>query len=241
MKVLIVDDEALARERLFRLLHRILPDAEVAEASTGMQAIALASEDPPELVLLDIRMPAMDGIEVAGHLQEMDQSPAVVFCTAYDNYAMAALEQQAVAYLLKPVREEELRLAIERAGRVNRMQLASLNASDRARTHISSETHRGLELVPVSEVRCFIAEQKYVSVCHPDGKLLIPDSLKELEQEFGDAVIRVHRNALVALAHVKGLRRDEEEGWLVELDGVDLAPAVSRRHLSGVKDRLRQR
>ncbi|MCZ6831368.1 MAG: LytTR family DNA-binding domain-containing protein, partial [Gammaproteobacteria bacterium] len=107
--------------------------------------------------------------------------------------------------------------------------------------HISSETHRGMEMVPVSDVRCFIAEQKYVSVCYPGGNMLIPDSLKELELEFGDQLVRVHRNALVALEHVVGLRRDGHEGWCVELDGVDLSPQVSRRHLSSVKERLRQR
>ena len=241
MKVLIVDDEALARERLSRLLQRIMPEAEVREASNGLQAVSMATEETPELILLDIRMPGMDGIEVASQLQDMEESPAVVFCTAYDNYALEALEQQAVAYLLKPVREEQLRAAIERAGRVNRMQLASLSAADGARTHISSETHRGMELVSVEDVRCFIAEQKYVSVCYPEGKMLIPDSLKELEQEFGEQLVRVHRNALVALAHVVGLRRVDHEGWCVELDGIEMSPQVSRRHLNNVKERLRQR
>lgn len=239
--MLIVDDEALARERLVRLLQRILPEAQVREASNGIQAVSMATEEPPELILLDIRMPGMDGIEVASQLQAMEDSPAVVFCTAYDSYALDALEQQAVAYLLKPVREEQLRSAIDRAGRVNRLQLASLSAGDGLRTHISSETHRGMEMVPVSDVRCFIAEQKYVSVCYPGGNMLIPDSLKELELEFGDQLVRVHRNALVALEHVVGLRRDGHEGWCVELDGVDLSPQVSRRHLSSVKERLRQR
>ena len=238
MKVLVVDDEVLARERLLRVLRKIMPEAEVRQASTGVQAVTMAMEEPPELILLDIRMPGMDGIEVAGHLQTMEESPAVVFCTAYDNYAMEALEQQAVAYLLKPVREEQLLSAIERASRVNRMQLANLSPGDGARTHIASESHRGMEIVPLSDVRCFLAEQKYVSVCFPDGKLLIPDSLKELEQEFSAVLVRVHRNALVSLEHVLGLRRDGEQGWCVELDGVELSPQVSRRHLSSVKQRL---
>jgi two-component system response regulator AlgR len=241
MKVLIVDDEALARERLLRLVQRINPQAQVREASNGIQALELVAEETPELMLLDIRMPGMDGIEVASHLQNLEESPAVVFCTAYDSYALDALEQQAVAYLLKPVREEKLRLAIERAGRVNRMQLASLSAGEGVRSHISSESHRGMEMVAVSDVRCFIAEQKYVSVCYPQGSMLIPDSLKELEQEFSSELVRVHRNSLVALAHVVRLRRDKEAGWCVELDGVDNAPQVSRRHLSNVKERLRQR
>ena len=241
MKVLIVDDEALARERLSRLVQRIVPEAQVREASNGLQALELVAEDTPELMLLDIRMPGMDGIEVASQLKELDESPAVVFCTAYDSYALDALEQQAVAYLLKPVREEKLRSAIERAGRVNRMQLASLSAGEGVRSHISSESHRGMEMVAVSDVRCFIAEQKYVSVCYPQGSILIPDSVKEMEQEFASELVRVHRNALVALAHVVRLRRDNDAGWCVELDGVDMAPQVSRRHLGSVKESLRQR
>jgi two-component system response regulator AlgR len=241
MKVLIVDDEALARERLSRLVQRIMPQAQVREASNGIQALELAAEESPELILLDIRMPGMGGIEVASHLQAMDESPAVVFCTAYDSYAMDALEQQAVAYLLKPVREEQLRSAIARAGRVNRMQLANLSAGEGGRSQLSSESHRGMEMIAVSDVRCFIAEQKYVKVCYPEGSMLITDSLKDLEQEFGNELLRVHRNALVALAHVVRLRRDHTAGWCVELDGVEIKPRVSRRHLSGVKERLRRR
>jgi two-component system response regulator AlgR len=240
MKILVVDDEALARERLLRLLATVVPDAEVFEASGGEQALELAAARQPDLLILDIRMPGMDGLEIASRLQSQERAPAIVFCTAYDQYALDALDKQAAAYLLKPVREEKLRMAIERAGRVNRMQIAGLQDEDAGRVHIVSETHKGVEMAVIEEIRCFIAEQKYVRAVHPNGSLLIHETLKELKQEFGGQFVRVHRNALVALAHIAGLRRDSEGGWYVELAGVEESPSVSRRHLAELKEQLRQ-
>jgi two-component system response regulator AlgR len=241
MKVLVVDDEPLARERLLRLLGKVFPDAEIGEAGNGRQALEIVASTQPDLLLLDIHMPGMDGIAVASALRSMPQPPATVFCTAYDQYALQALENQAVAYLLKPVREEKLRDAIERAGRVNRLQLVALGADPVARTHVVCETHHGLDMVPVSEVRCFVASQKYVEAIHPDGSLLLPDTLKELEEEFEGSFLRIHRNALVALGHISGLRRDNHEGWSVTLEGVELRPVVSRRHLAALKEKLKLR
>jgi two-component system response regulator AlgR len=241
MKILVVDDEPLARERLMRLLETVAPEAVVSEAGNGVQALEQVAAEQPDLLLLDIRMPGMDGIAVATELQSVEEAPAIIFCTAYDHYALDALDNQAVAYLLKPVREEKLRAAMERAGRVNRLQLSRLQEQPAARSHVVSEGPKGVEMALVAEVRCFIAEQKYVRAVHPRGSLLIQDTLKELEQEFGVRFLRVHRNALVAAAHVSGLRRDSEEGWCVELDGVEEKPTVSRRHLADFKERLRQR
>ena len=194
----------------------------------------------PELLLLDIRMPGMDGIEVAAHLDHLDSPPAVVFCTAYDKYALQALQHQAVAYLLKPVREKELDRALDMAGRVNRLQAASLREDEGARSHVSSHTHRGFETMPVADIRCFIAQQKYVVACAPERELLIPEALKELEQEFPSRFMRVHRNALVAVEYVERLER-VEGSWQAVLDSVEASPAVSRRHLAEVKQRLSER
>jgi len=241
MKILVVDDEPLARERLLRLLGKTQPDATLIEAGNGAQALEMVAAEQPDLVLLDIRMPGMDGIAVASELQALEQPPAIIFCTAYDHYALEALDKQAVAYLLKPVREEKLKTAIERAGRVNRLQLSGLDGQKVVRTHVVSESGRGVESAPLAEVRCFIAEQKYVRAVHPAGSLLIQDTLKELEQEFGALFFRVHRNALVAVRHIAGLRRDNDEGWWVELQGVAEQPAVSRRHLAELKDLMRRR
>ena len=246
LRILVVDDEALARERLLRLLSKLQPAVEGLEAASGDEALATVKAQSPDLVLLDIRMPGKDGLEVAAQLDTLDSPPAVIFCTAYDEYALEALRHQAVAYLLKPVRARELERALDNAGRVNRVQLASLRSEAAAavagntRTQVSSDTHRGLETMPVDEIRCFLAEQKYVTACGPEGQLLIPDTLKSLQQEFNAGFVRVHRNALVALAHIVRLHRDEISGWYVELDGVEERPVVSRRHLSEVKRRLKQ-
>ncbi len=249
MKILVVDDELLARERLLRLLQKLQPSARCWQAADGEQALALIREHNPDLLLLDVRMPGMSGIELAERLDEQDQPPAVIFCTAYDQYALEALQHQAVAYLLKPVREVELARALAGAGRVNRVQLASLAALEGVsadvaapqpgqRAHLASQSHRGLETMPVAEIRCLLAEQKYVTACSPSAQLLIPDTLKELEREFGDRFLRVHRNALVARAHITRLQRDEDGTWTVVLDGVEHRPVVSRRHLAQVKQRL---
>jgi len=245
LKILIVDDETLARERLARLLAKLQPEDELFEASDGRQALRQIEAHSPDLVLLDIRMPGIDGIEVAAKLEDADNPPAVIFCTAYDEYAMKALEHQAIAYLLKPARESELAKAIAKAGRVNRVQLASLHddsaGAQERRAHVGSQTHRGIESLPLDQIRCFVAEQKYVTAYAQGAELLIPDTLKELEQEFSDQFLRVHRNALVALSYIVILNRGEEGNWYLELDGVSQTPQVSRRHLKAVKERLLSR
>ena len=241
MKILIVDDEPLARERLQRLIGKIEPQAECLLAASGEEALLAVATHEPDLLLLDIRMPGMDGIEVATRVEALGQPPAVVFCTAYDEYALEALRHQAVAYLLKPLREADLSRALAAAGRVNRVQLAALRGEPAdARTALSSQTHRGIETMPVVAVRCFLAEQKYVTAYGPDQELLLPDTLKDLEVEFPDRFVRVHRNALVALAYIERLAKGDE-GWCVELQGVTVQPAVSRRHLAEVKARLLER
>jgi two-component system response regulator AlgR len=241
VRILVVDDEPLARERLLRLLEKVRPGARVEEAGNGVQALEVVASLQPELVLLDIRMPGMDGIAVASELQNLREPPAIIFCTAYDQYALQAMDHQAVAYLLKPVREEKLRDVLARAGRLNRLQLAALQGGEPGRSHLVSESRRGVETTPVDEVRCFIAEQKYVRAVHPGGSLLLSESLKELEEEFSGRFLRVHRNALVSLAHIDGLGRGTDDSWFVELDGIEERPAVSRRHLPEVKETLRTR
>lgn len=239
MKVLIVDDEPLARERLLRLVAKLLPDCQCQQVGDGEAALQCVAESAPDLILLDIRMPGMDGIEVATRVGELEEPPAIIFCTAYDEYALEALKQQALDYLLKPVREADLSRALGNAGRVNRLQMAALNGeSEAGRRQVSSHTHRGLETMAVDQVRCFVAEHKYVTAIGSGQQLVLPDTLKELEQEFAGSFVRVHRNALVALAHIERLQRAEDGSWVVELAGIDMAPAVSRRHLSEVKQAL---
>jgi two-component system response regulator AlgR len=248
VKILVVDDEPLARERLLRLLCTVQPAAISWQAGNAEQALALIEQHRPDLVLLDVRMPGMSGVELAAQLAREAEPPAVIFCTAYDEYALEALQHQAMAYLLKPVREAELARALSTAGRINRVQLAALESmggprgggAGEQRSHLASQTHRGIETIPVAEIRCLLAEQKYVTACSSSAQLLIPDTLKELEREFGARFVRVHRNALVARAHIVRLQREEDGSWAVVLDGIEQRPAISRRHLAEVKARLVQ-
>ncbi len=238
MRVLIVDDEPLARSRLARLLQRQGNGEVVAEASNGQQAIEAFQQYHPDVILMDIRMPVMDGLTAARSISDSDEPPAIIFCTAYSDYALDAFDASAVDYLLKPVSREALRLSLEKARRLTKVQISSLAESvGEQRSHISAKTARGIELVALSEVRYFIADHKYVTVVHGDGEVLIDDPLKELEQEFGQAFIRIHRNALVAVAHIQGLEKIEA-GHRLKLKDIAEGPLVSRRHLPDIRKLL---
>lgn len=239
MKILIVDDEALARSRLRALLASDKSHEVVGEADSGEACLALVARHQPDVVLLDIRMPGMDGIETARHLAALPEPPAVIFATAYDAFAIQAFEAQAVGYLLKPVRENRLAEALLRAARPTRPQLAALSGARSARRRrIAARLGDALRLIPVDTIHYFQADQKYITVHHEDGVDLIDESLKELESEFREDFIRIHRNALVALRFVAGLER--EHGVLrVQLEGVAESLAVSRRHAPEVSRRIR--
>jgi two-component system response regulator AlgR len=252
VKVLIVDDEPLARMRLIRLLEQQSDCDVVGEAENGQQAVLACNEHSPDVVLMDIRMPVMDGLQAAGHLAKSAEPPAVIFCTAYDDYALQAFEANAVDYLLKPVNRQKLSLALEKAQKLNRSQLSALTehrleddpqTSANTRSHISAKSNRGIELIALQNIRYFLADHKYVTVYHLlDNELkevLIDDPLKELEQELGDGFIRIHRNALVAIAHIQGLEKSSS-GPRIKLAGVAEGPLVSRRHLPAIKNLLQQ-
>jgi two-component system response regulator AlgR len=238
MKVLVVDDEQLARDRLVGICERLEGYDVVGQASHGLAAVQQVQELAPDVVLLDIRMPGMDGLEAARHISQMDSPPAVIFCTAFEEHAIEAFDVQAVGYLLKPVRAADLEDALARATRANRAQLAALvdeEVGGAARTHISARTRRGIELVPVEEIRFFQADQKYVTVRWPGGELLVDDTLRQLETEFGERFIRIHRNALIAVKFLEGLERDAQGHYQVKLRGVDDRLDVSRRHVAGLR------
>lgn len=242
MKVLIVDDEPPARERLQRLCAE-LPDVEVAgEAGNGPDALEMAQRTRADVVLLDIRMPSMDGLEVARHLAALAEPPAVVFVTAFDQYALDAFEAHASAYLLKPIRREKLLDALQSARRITRPQLAGLAAKSgtgSARRQIAARVRDRLKLIPVSDIHYFLADQKYVTVRHAQGEDLIEESLKNLEDEFGDAFVRVHRNALVALSAVDSVQRGTDGQLSVIIKhGGDHLP-VSRRLAADALRKLR--
>lgn len=239
MKYLIVDDEPLARERLRRMLVARADCSAVSEAGNGLEALARNAADAADVVLMDIRMPGMDGLEAAQHLMQAAQPPAIIFCTAYEEYAIAAFERHAVGYLLKPVEARKLDAALAAARRATRVQLGALAGTQaQARQYLSSQGPGGMRLLAVADVRTLLADQKYVTAWHPGGTLLLDESLRELELEFGDRFLRVHRNALVALAHVRALERLPTGDFGVRLDGVTIEPQVSRRLLATVRERL---
>lgn len=236
MRILIVDDENLARDRLRRMLEADGAHEVVGEAANGNTAVTLCGELQPDLVLLDIRMPGMDGLETARHFLSLEDPPAVIFCTAYEEHAIAAFDLQAVGYLLKPVRREKLLDSLGKTVRLNRAQLAGLNASGEARrSHISARTHKGIELIAIEDVRFFQADQKYVTVRHVDGEVIVDETLRELETEFSERFIRVHRSALVATHHIEGLLKDSDGHVAVQLRDLEETIPISRRHLPGVR------
>ncbi|WP_317932404.1 LytTR family DNA-binding domain-containing protein [Halioxenophilus sp. WMMB6] len=241
MDILLVDDEPLARERLKKLLQDLPECRLVGEAENGDEALTLIMAEDPDLVLLDIRMPGPSGMEVAKQISELEDPPAIIFCSAYDEYALEAFGVHAVGYLLKPVRGEDLKAVIDKAASMNRLQRRSQQTDESPvpqRQHISAKTHRGLELIEIDSIRYFSADQKYVTVIHAGGETLIDDTLKELETLLGSRFVRVHRNALVAKKYILALEKSQEGGYHLRLEGCERKPAVSRRHLSSVKQLL---
>jgi two-component system response regulator AlgR len=239
MNILITDDELLARSRLRSILEE-LGHAIAGEATTGEQALEMSEHLQPDIVLLDIRMPGMGGIETARHLMELDKPPAVIFTTAYDEHALQAFETHAVDYLLKPIRKERLVASLSKAGKLNRVQLARISEQDNeARTHICARSHNRVSLIPVSSIVYFMADQKYITVVTRDNEILIEESLKSLENEFADHFARVHRNALVARDAIVSMQKSADGGHYLVLKDSDKVLDVSRRHVPAVRKLIR--
>lgn len=241
MKILVCDDEAPARDRLVSMIGELEGFEAVGQAANGMEALQQTQQLQPDIVLLDIRMPGMDGIEAARHLSGAENPPAVIFTTAYDSYALQAFEASAIDYLLKPVRLERLQEALDKAGKLTRAHINSLDEHHEpdARTHICVRFRGDLQLIPVQDICYFMADQKYVTVRHVNGEVLIEEALKSLEQEFGQQFIRIHRNALVARAFLVGLQKTADGRHVVKLKNCDKQLEVSRRHLSEVRQLLK--
>lgn len=246
MKVLIVDDEQPARERLKFLVSENDSLTVIGEASNGEQALQLTSELQPDVVLLDIRMPGMNGIETARHMDRFDEPPAIIFTTAYDEYAMDAFDAHAIGYVLKPVRRERLEHALRQASRLARNSLQQLGEGGELatqRSHVCARIGTELKLIPVDDILYFQADQKYVRVRHGHGDNLIDDSLKFLEGEFSDRFVRIHRSVLVSIHHIEALEKDDDGQARVRLRGDSTEDResllVSRRHLADVRRRIK--
>lgn len=241
MRVLIVDDELLARQRARRMVESIEGYTVAGEAVNGEGALAAIREMDPDIVMLDIRMPGEDGLQTARRIAELDDAPAVIFCTAFDEYALEAFDTLAVGYLLKPIQKEQLETTLNKAKKVNKLQKAVMESDadgEPRRRNIAAKTRRGVELVPIEDIHCFIADQKYVTIVHRNGETLIDDTLKELEEEFAHQFVRVHRNALVAVRNIERLERKSSGQYELQLKNSEYRPTVSRRHVAAVRELL---
>ncbi|MGZ8215928.1 LytR/AlgR family response regulator transcription factor [Methylomagnum sp.] len=247
MKVLIVDDEMMARKRLRALLAEVAPDGViVGEAGDGGEALRLIAATAPDVVLMDVRMPRLDGLNAAREIARLAQPPAVIFVTAYEEYAVDAFDICAVDYLLKPIRKQRLEAALQKAKRFTDLVWRKLDAalppgSRPRRGHLCLYSHGELRLVPLASVVYFRADSKYTVVRTETDEALLEESLVALEQEFGEGFMRIHRNALVATERIAGLAKLPDGGMGLRLHGVPGPLEVSRRHLPAVRAWLKRR
>jgi two-component system response regulator AlgR len=244
LRVFIVDDEPPARNRLRDLLgdcrEQLALDI-VGEAGNGQEALDQLVSMPTDVVFLDIRMPEMDGIELAQHLLKLPKPPVVIFTTAFDVYAIKAFELHAIDYLLKPIRLGRLFDALTRARDAVPIQTDVLcELLPDPRRNFSIHERGKIHLIPVEEVLYLRAEQKYVTVRTAEHECLIDEALTSLEKEFSESFIRIHRNCLVAKHAVDGFEKGREEGegsgWMVRLKGLDELLAISRRQQHIIKE-----
>jgi two-component system, LytTR family, response regulator AlgR len=241
-RILIADDEAPARARLRDLLDECresFPLVIIDEARNGREALEVLNREKIDIVLLDIRMPEIDGMEAARHIAGMAEPPAIIFTTAFDSYAIKAFEVNAIDYLLKPIRVERLLLALGKTRAAPPVSRQALDAAaNQPRRHLSVHERGKIILVPIADVLYLRAELKYVTVRTAEREHLVEESLTHLEEEFADAFVRIHRNCLVARAAISGFERNAEEsesGWAVVIKGTGEKLPVSRRQHSVVK------
>lgn len=244
LRVLVVDDETPARRRLRDLLDdcsAALPIAVVGEAQSGREAMELLQSVPVDLVLTDIHMPDMDGMELARHLSKVSHPPVIVFTTAYNEHAVQAFEVNAVDYLMKPIRVQRLLSALEKVPRLKSVtNEAPAEAPGSARRFLSVTERSRVILVPVDDVIYLKAELKYITIRTAQREYLLEESLTKLEQEFGARFVRVHRNCLVARSHIRGFERrvndDGDAHWEVLLNAIPDTLPVSRRQQYVVRE-----
>ena len=241
MNVLIVDDEQLARQRLRAMLSANSGYQIIGEAETGEDALRKTLATRPDVVLMDIRMPGMDGLEAASYINRMDKPPAIIFTTAFSDHALNAFETHAIDYLLKPIKKSRLEAALDAAKRMNKAQLSQLREQETgaARNKICIKNRGSLELIPIDEIIYFKADQKYVTLRTADQEYLIEESLKTLEEEFSNQFIRIHRNALVAQQMLHGLTKNNDSQSCISFSEIDDLLEVSRRHLPFIRKKLK--
>jgi two-component system response regulator AlgR len=243
LRVFIVDDEPPARNRIRDLINdcrdQLALDV-VGEAGNGQEALDKLAEISVDVVLLDIRMPQMDGIELAQHLQKFPKPPVIIFTTAYDAYAIKAFDLHVIDYLLKPIRLGRLFESLNRARSAVPVQTEVLrDLLPEPRKNLSIHERGKIHLIPIEQVLYLRAELKYVTVRTAEREYLIEESLSALEKEYFMRFVRIHRNSLVAKDAIAGFEKggDEgESGWMVKLKGLDELLAISRRQQHIVKE-----
>ncbi|MDH5473063.1 MAG: LytTR family DNA-binding domain-containing protein [Gammaproteobacteria bacterium] len=242
MNILIVDDEPLARQRLAGLVQNLDGYVQCGDASNGHETLKLVQELKPDIILLDIRMPGMDGLEVARHLNKLSKPPAIIFTTAYSDHALQAFETHAIDYLVKPIKQERLQEALQAAKRLTRPQLQQIHQHDETlntRTSICVKIRGSLELIPINEIRYFLADHKYVTLKTSNHEHLIEESLKSLEDEFNELFTRIHRNALVANQYITGMEKSTTGHHVVLMQDIGDQLEISRRHLPLVRKKIK--
>jgi two-component system response regulator AlgR len=237
MRIVVADDEQLARRRLVDLVGRCQGRHEiVAEAANGREVLRACAGQAVDLVLLDIRMPGMDGLEAALALGERPAPPAVVFVSAYGEHALAAFEVNAIDYLLKPVRVDRLQRALDKAAVLDPRQLRALGEQ---RPFVTASYRGGLARIAAADIAVLRADAKYVEVWHDARLALTEESLKSIEERLPASFLRVHRNALVAPDRVRQLRKSPDGRLLLQVEGCSEPIEVSRRHAAAVRRLLR--
>lgn len=238
ISVVIVDDEPLARARLERFITAMSGVELLAVGANGQQAIELTQQHKPDVLLLDIEMPKLTGLDAAqAILAASGEPPAIIFCTAYDEYALEAFSTSAVAYLLKPIAYNELNAAIIKAQRVSRLQLQHLESISTDDQHINLDQDGYLAKLPVADLLYFRAEGKSVVAGGVDGKEMVVDyTLKVLEESLVRSFVRTHRSFLVNKRYVKELISLDDGQKHLKLNHTELVFQVSRRHLKQVKE-----
>lgn len=239
IRILIIDDEPPARARLIRMLGT-MPECEVCgEAGSGKQALEKIRRLNPDLLLLDISMPGMDGMTLARTLKSVPVAPVVVFCTAWPDQALQAFDCDAVDYLVKPVRAERLKEAIAKAERIISRPASSADEEKTDNLFLRATVGGKTRLVELDEIICLVAEDKYTTVHLKGTKTVINDSLVDLEQRFPQKFMRIHRNALVAPKFIRGLEKSNSGACLLQVAGTDFRPEVSRRQVSTIRKFIR--
>lgn len=243
LRLFLVDDEIPALNRLKDVLSdcaAVFAHEVVGTAANGMTALAQLAEIRADVVILDIQMPQMSGIEVARKLLDFSHPPLVIFATAFEDYGVAAFDVRAVDYLLKPIRQDRLLAALHRAEEMRQTRPVSVEQASGARTHFSVTERGRVHLIPVQDAVYLKAEQKYITLRTLAREYLLEDSLTRIEEEFGSRFVRVHRNCLVACDALAGFERQVQSGgdahWVVILRDLPERLPVSRRQQHVIKD-----